>query len=852
MKRKIILLGLGILSQVTGMAQTNRHNNLGLQEHLWKMKKISAHEFIGVGNSGSVVKYNDSCNDWLPLTVGTGGDDFRNISFPTTTTGYISGPSNALYKTTNAGSSWTAIPATVTGLTNGSIQCVHFRTATTGFIAGSQIGVSGGGRFIKKTTDGGLTWTTVTPAAGMGTSTVYDMAFFAADTGIAVATNNQAFRTTDNGATWTAVTTPATVYSVAVAGNNTAVAVANGNIIRSTDRGLTWNTIGTTATGLQGVHFYDDVHGMITGSNGAVWYTSDAGLTWTTIPTLLSQKLYDVQMTSANTAVAVGADGTVISIDLGQSFHRLFEEHFCHPTDSVNYTRYISTDNSLAAPPRKWFFTNVNEAENGLTAAGWFPGNFAIYDAYYYEDVLSQHHTDSAFIETRPINLSGTTQLALDWNEAFYTHPDGLTKTKVQGFNGSSWITLYEGTGLDMGDNVASAVFPDHKRAIDISVLAGVTNAKLRFSYTAANTNDGLKNFWAVSDIVVSNRSVALQLDSLKSAGNNNNSECLPMTPQDIRVTMSNTGNLHVFPIEFAWESSDGQQGKTGDYSQLAAGASSNYVLIENFTPPTTGGPVTIKAWIRKMPNQNALNDTISKTFFFTPDAGTSALLGSDTAICPGGSYTLQAPAGLNSPVWSGGSTATSLTVNAAGTYWLQGLYGTACAVSDTIHVDLINVPVPVIVVTGDLLKVNANVYASYQWFKNNVAVPNSNSPQIVVTQAGSYTVKAITAAGCEVISAAYVYNPGGTGIDDLQLNNGLLILYPNPATNSITINTSAVLTGPATITVTDVLGKIILRKEFHSKANNIIFDISALKAGIYQVTMNDGKQNRKGRFVKK
>ncbi len=507
-----------------------------------------------------------------------------------------------------------------------------------------------GGRFIRKTTDGGLTWTTVTPAAGMGTSTVYDMAFFTADTGIAVATNNQAFRTTDNGTTWTAVPTPATAYSVAVAGNNTAVAVANGNIIRSTDRGLTWSMVSTTATGLQGVHFYDDIHGMITGSNGAVLYTADAGLTWTTVQTLLSQKLYDVQMTGVNTAVAVGADGTAISIDLSQSFHRLFEEHFCHPTDSTSYTRYVSTDNSLAAPPRKWFFTNVNEADNGLIAAGWFPGNFAIYDAYYYEDVLSQHHADSAFIETRPINLSGTTQLALDWNEAFYTHPDGLTRTRVQGFNGVAWITLYESSGLDMGDDVASAVFPDHKRAIDISALAGVSNARLRFSYAAGNTNDGLKNFWALSDIVISNRSVALQLDSLKSAGNINNSACLPMTPQDITVKLNNTGDLSVFPVELAWESSDGQQGTAGGYSQLAAGTSSDYVLAGNFTPPAAGGPVTIKAWLRKMPNLNVGNDTLSKTFFFTPDAGTTALLGADTVICPGGSYTLQAPAGAEQP----------------------------------------------------------------------------------------------------------------------------------------------------------------------------------------------------------
>ena len=850
MKRTIILSGLCIISQLPVMAQSNRHNNLGLQEHLWKMKKISAHEFIGVGNGGSVVKYNDSCNDWLPLTVGSGGDDFRNISFPTTTTGYISGPSNAFYKTTNAGTSWTAIPATVTGLTNASIQCVHFRTATTGFIAGSQIGVSGGGRFIKKTTDGGLSWTTVTPAAGMGTSTVYDMAFFAADTGIAVATNNQAFRTTDNGATWTAVPTPATVYSVAVAGNNTAVAVANGSIIRSTDRGQTWSTISTTATGLQGVHFYDDNHGMITGSNGAVLYTSDAGLTWSPVQTLLSQKIYDVQMTGINTAVAVGADGIALDLNLNQPFHRLFEEHFCHPTDSATYTRYTSTDNSLAAPARKWFFTNVNEAENGLTAAGWFPGNFAIYDAYYYEDVLAQHHSDSAFIATRSINLSGTTQLALDWNEAFYTHPDGLTKTKVQGFNGSSWITLYESTGLDMGDGVASAVFPDHKRAINISALAGVSNAKLRFSYIAPNSNDGLKNFWAVSDIVISNRSVALNLDSLKSAGAGNNSECLPVAPQDISVKLNNTGDLTVFPIELAWESSDGQQGTTGVYDALAATASSSYVLIENFTPPTAGGPVTIKAWIRNMPNQNTANDTLSRTFVFSPDAGASSLLGDDTAICPGGSYSLPVPAGLNSPVWSDGSTGTSLTVTGAGIYWLQGVYGTSCAVSDTIHIDLINVPVPVIVVTGDLLQVNANVFASYQWFKDNIALPNTNSPQIVVTQAGSYTVKAITAAGCAIVSTPHIYNPGGTGIKDLQMKNGLLILYPNPAATSITIDTETAAAGLVVITVTDVLGKNVLQQTFYT--HPVSLDIGKLSPGLYQVNSNDGKQNRKARFVKK
>ncbi len=171
---------------------------------------------------------------------------------------------------------------------------------------------------------------------------------------------------------------------------------------------------------------------------------------------------------------------------------------------------------------------------------------------------------------------------------------------------------------------------------------------------------------------------------------------------------------------------------------------------------------------------------------------------------------------------------------------------------SDTIRIELINVPVPVIVATGDLLKVNSNIYSSYEWFKNNVAIPNSNSAQIVVNQPGSYTVKVITAASCSITSIAYIYNSGGTGIDDLQLKNGLLILYPNPAENSININSDAAWTGPVEVSVTDVLGKIVSHKIFPSSANGIIFDIGVLNAGIYQVTMSDGKLSRHGRFVKK
>lgn len=846
--RKVLLASIAMGLPFGILAQTNRHNNLGQTEHLWKMKRIATHEFIAAGNSGSVVKYNDSCNDWIPLPVGSGSDDFRNISFPTATTGFISGPSNAFYKTTDGGASWTAVLPAATGLTNASIQCVHFRDPSNGFIAGSQIGVSGGGRFIKKTADGGLTWTNVTPAT-ISTSTVYDMAFYGNGTGLAVATNNKAFRTVDNGVTWTAVTTPATAYSVAIAGGSAvAVAVANGNIMRSADQGLTWSSITTTATGLQGVHFYDDLHGMITGSNGALLYTSDAGLTWTAVTTLLPQKLYDVQMTSERKAVAVGADGVALDIDLDQPFHRLFEEHFCHPSDSVTYVRYSNTDNSGAAAQRKWFFTNVNEANNGLTAAHWFPGQFAIYDAGYYEDVRAQHHSDSAVMETRSLNLAGVTRLSLDWNEAFYTHPDGLSRTRIEGFNGTSWIPLYESTGMDAGDGVASAVFPTHKRAIDISALAGVTNAQLRFSYIAPNTNDGLKNFWAVSDIVISNRSTAVQLNTLEAVGAG--AGCLSMDARDMRVTMSNTGDLPVFPLELRWSSSDGRSGAAADYAMLAPGASAGINLISGFTPPANGGVITLKAWISKLPNQNAANDTVTATFTYVPGATGTALLGNDTMLCPRSAYVLQAPATLSSVQWSDGSTGNTLTVTAAGTYWISGQYSN-CPVSDTVTVGLHTVPVPVISRQGSQLKVD-DVYAAYQWFRNGAMVSGATTALLSVTQNGSYTVKVTTAAGCTDTAVAYTYSDNGTGVDELTRTSGQLSVFPNPAQDMISISTGSRVKGQLSLVIFDASGRIVSRQQLNGGKDSLQADISGLAPGLYLLQLTGNEVNGRGKLLKK
>ncbi|RYD99363.1 MAG: T9SS type A sorting domain-containing protein [Sphingobacteriales bacterium] len=845
MKTRLAFSVAGLLLSGSLLAQTNRHNNLGPEQFLWKMKRISSTEFIAVGNAGAVLKYNTGCNDWLPLNVSNTGDDFRNLSFPTANTGYISGPANAFYKTTNGGTSWSYITPATTGLTNASIQCVHFISTDTGFITGSQVGVSGGGRFIKRTTNGGTTWTDVTPAT-ISTSTVYDMAFFQPGIGIAVATNNKAFRTTDNGLSWTAVTTPGTAYAVSVAGTQNAIAVANGNIMRSTDQGQTWTSIATTVTGLQGVSFYDTNNGMITGNNGAVLHTSDGGITWNAIPTLLSQKVYDVVMTGTEKGIAVGANGIVFDLDKSQTFHRLFEERFCNPTDSITYAKYTNADLTANNNPRKWFFENVNEDENGLEASGWFPGKFAIYDAYYYEAVLNQHAADSAYIATRTLNFSGTNNLSLQWNEAFYTHVNFLSTTKIEGFNGTNWITLYTNKGLNYGDGIASAIFPTHKRSIDISALAGVSNAKLRFHYIAPNTADGLKNFWAISDIEVRNQVTDLAVDSLTAAGSGS---CLPIQPLDVAIHISNVGELSVFPLEFGWSSSDGQAGHNAAYEAITPNSNFNMTLIQGFIPPSNGGIITIKAWISNTPDHNYMNDTFSMNLTFVPGGNGNSSLGNDTSLCPGSTLALQTPPGATNVVWSDGSGNHTLSINQAGQYYFSGTLS-GCPVADTINVVYFPVITPDIIADGNDLKVAQNNYSSIEWFKNGVQV-NTASGLYTLTNAetGDYTVQVTTNDGCTVTSDVYNYTPTNIGVPNSIKNK--LAVYPNPAHDQITLDFGKVPDQFAVLTIFDGTGKMIAMQKLNSGDQKQAVNIAALPEGIYLIKVNSGNSVYSATFTR-
>lgn len=216
---------------------------------------------------------------------------------------------NAVYKTTNGGTSWTRL---TTGYTNSSFpNVVYFWDANEGFTAGDPVS----NNFqILRTTNGGTSWTAVSGLPAPLSSTEYGLTGVKYVRGNSVwigTTKGRLLRSSNRGVTWTANSTPvldfgsgdATAGVVGSSGkmafkdanNGILIAVDNSTeavMYSTTDAGATWNPIDATGTWFFGD--IDYVPGttntyVTTGDNSDAAqgtgsaYSRDGGLTWTII-----------------------------------------------------------------------------------------------------------------------------------------------------------------------------------------------------------------------------------------------------------------------------------------------------------------------------------------------------------------------------------------------------------------------------------------------------------------------------------------------------------------------------------------------------------------------------------------
>ena len=672
------LFGLKSFGQVT------HHSILdGFSSSIWKIDATPGGQQFAIGNSGNVFRRVTGCNSWekiaLPSTVTQG---LRDISFPTNQVGYISGTSGRLIKTIDGGATWN----TLTTNTTAALVSTYFVNDTTGFISGG----GSSGKIIYKTIDGGSNWTDVTPS-GL-TSTPYELLFADADTGYALCTNGQILKSTDAGDTWNTIHPASSGISSLYAGdliNDSTIvgAGSSGTIVKSTDYGATWQqlTSGTTSF-LWGIRFYDDQVGAALGSSGKLLITQDGGTTWTQYTTPITTTLRDIYWENDHAGIIVGSSARVFKFDLNQTHDVLLEEHFCAPEDSTTYFGWTNT--GVANAQELWRFDNPNT--NGVSYVMNSP--FAVFDGQYYQNTVGFIDPDSSFLESPEFDATGYDTLSLSWHEAYLCNYLGEVYTAVDVYNGTSWVNVYTSNGVEINGSF-SAVYSTPTtgnlapRSIDITELAGVSNAKIRFKYYSTN-NTTLKFWWAIDDIIVTNKKTDVALQNV-SVSPGMNGSCTMTASEDLILNIKNVGDMDVFPVEVSYQINNQPEVRKAVYDALYIGEDTTVIIdaIDLSNPDV----YNIKVWLRKVNDSNTSNDTISITLNSTAGLGLS--LGNDTSICEG--EVVQLSSNVASPdsiLWNDSIYSPTLSIDSAGIFKIA-VSKQGCIEYDTIEISLSGSP---------------------------------------------------------------------------------------------------------------------------------------------------------------
>lgn len=229
--------------------------------------------------------------------------------------------------------------------------------------------------------------------------------------------------------------------------------------------------------------------------------------------------------------------------------------------------------------------------------------------------------------------------------------------------------------------------------------------------------------------------------------------------------------------------------------------------------------------------------------------APTVSITGS-TSLCPGDSVTLTASAG-DTYLWTpGGQTTQSITVTAAGTYFvtvtnLDPCNGTGPSASTTVVV----LTAPTAAFTWSVPVVNQFQFTNtssggtiYNWDFGDGNLSTLQNPTHVYTQSNTYTVTlTVTGAnGCST-TTTQVINVG-VGIEENGALNGITVA-PNPANDNMNITMNMNTSSEVQITIFDLSGKIMVNetKNLASGLNTINYEVNNWSNGIYFVRITAG-----------
>jgi photosystem II stability/assembly factor-like uncharacterized protein len=238
---------------------------------------------------------------WVLQNTGT-TTFISSISFPSESTGFASGWSSTILKTTNGGTNWTFLSSPVSA----SYSSIYFVNVNTGWLVGSN------GTVIK-TTNSGLSWQTQIS----NTTTLLMLTNFVdAQTGYVVGYSGVILKTTNGGNNWVSQNSGVTVNLLSVRFVNAETGYVTGDlsrILKTTNGGLTWiSLVSGIYNNLGKIALTSATTGYVPATDGTVFKTTNGGDYWIAQSSGTSNYLVSANFPSMNTGYISGGNGSII------------------------------------------------------------------------------------------------------------------------------------------------------------------------------------------------------------------------------------------------------------------------------------------------------------------------------------------------------------------------------------------------------------------------------------------------------------------------------------------------------------------------------------------------------------
>ncbi len=228
---------------------------------------------------GGLAVSRDHGDTWDRLAAGRSGLTAVAIDPIDPATAYLASSDGAVWKTTNSGTNWTRLGATDLSY----ISAIEFDPHDGALVL---VGVYSYAPGLRRSTDGGMTYTTVS-IPGRGSDNWVTVGTGVSD--LYAATGDSFCRTADGAANWTCSAIPAPIYVYdlveipASAGHATPVVLAASDhgLFVSGDRGTTWARAGDPLSStLYAAAFVPESGEVFVGTDAGIYRSADRGATW--------------------------------------------------------------------------------------------------------------------------------------------------------------------------------------------------------------------------------------------------------------------------------------------------------------------------------------------------------------------------------------------------------------------------------------------------------------------------------------------------------------------------------------------------------------------------------------------